>query len=1096
MKNKLIKESLSGAGYSVNGGRSQYSGSNGFGGGGNLAGHNSMYTYEIKPLNRTLEPKVDSVPTEIHITLGTYVKGKPFPYQNTKNSDEYVQGHVVAIEKPNEEVVAYIVLDEKTAIKVRLNPDDTTPVDNTEILDTNDLEIIRSKTNESIVNESSGGELTYVNTAWNKGRSTTFKFDTFKNPASIKQMKPDIKAIVDIEGNLYVVDDHFYLVHKDIIDHFKPMEPTLENSEWSRKEHCYENVICLQRFHNTNTFYLGELYSTRDGIGNWDTVDAVWDKLEAKNPQFKFIKESIADVELNESFKKGGNKIDSLGAGKLKLIEKWLFDNLGTTREDDIEIDDEYNINSSDSILLDGKFEGNLPEYIQFGIVGPWFSVSGNKMTSLRGCPKSVAGSFYCENNKLTSLEYAPKIITAGANFIYGLNKISENDILEYCKKYNFLRHDFRYNIKHADTNKIKNINKKYNKLDESFVKGDDKLVNLGIGKPQLIKKWLDDHYIKNYVIKDDYTIDVNDGVNLDQNLPDGLPNYINFNKTLFYYSVSGNKLTTLKGSPKICLGNFYCDHNELTSLDYASDLQDEGKLIYGGNQISEYSIEKYCKKFNCERWRIRRSENGNDSELEKYENRQLNLNESFIKNDDKLDTLGIGKRKLIEQWLSDHEFFDVYINDKLELEPHNAINWDFKLNGNFPDFIRFANGPRWFSIEGNGMTSLRGCPPKIYESFYCANNKLTSLEFAPEILNKTSSFYYGGNEISEDELLKYCKKYSFPRKNMRYVDGEDDTDLIKEDNTKYNKVNEFFTKSDNKLVNLGIGKRQLIQKWLEKNDLDKTCTIKDNLEIFTDQSINKDFRFDGNFPEYIQFADMDNWMSIAGNKMTTLRGCPRHINGNFYCEDNDLINLDFAPNILRTGIFVYGNVRLSEREILKYCERTGVPRENMRYVDRYNDSKQTIEDNKKLDGLYESLNEVLIGKVSSYNKKLDGGDLYMNPPSIKRFPIMSRAVTDKDGNFFIADSLNIIHGDIIDAIIKYELVSYPIEWDGKHSAYENVVCWMQYGKTNKFYLSESYDLEDKTSEQYVTDVIKPMTDIAQEKNPQYEFILKGIWSV
>jgi len=942
MKNKIIKESLSGAGYSVNGGRSQYSGSTGFGGGGNLAGTNSMYTYEIKPLNKTLEPKVDSTPVEIHITLGTYVKGKPFPFQNKKVKDEYVQGHVVAIEKPEDEIVAYVVLDEKTAMKVKLNPDDTTPVDNTEILDTNDLEIIRSKTNESFVNESSGGEIVYLNKAWNKGRSETYKFDTFKNPASVRNMKPDIKAIADIDGNLYVVDDNFYLTHKDIIDHFKPMEPTLANTDWSRKEHCYDNVICLQRLGKTNKFYLGELYSLRDGIGNWNMVDEVWDKLKTTNPQFKFFKESIADIELNESFKKGGDKIRNLGLGRLKMIEDWIFSVIGLTKKEDIEIDEDFNINSSDSLLLDGKFEGNLPEYIQFGVVGPWFSVSGNKMTSLRGCPKLVVGSFYCDNNDLTSLEYAPQISGHGADFVYGDNKISEKQIYEYCKKYSFSRRDFRYVAGWVDDNIIKANNSKYDNLYESFKKSDNKLTNLNVGKVQLIKTWLDDHNIVNYKINDDFSIDSSNPINLDQYLGGELPYYIQFNKCGGYFSVSANNLTTLKGCPKTCDGNFYCDHNKLTSLDYAPDIQEDNKngdslLVYGGNKISESSIEKYCKQFNIARWRIRQISVESDSELIKMENRQYDLNESFIKNEDKLKGLGIGKRELIEKWVGKIIIPSCVINDDLTLKGLTAINLDYTFEGNFPDYIQFDTVDKWFSVCGNKLTSLKGCPKKIGGNFYCDSNELTSLEYAP-IIFQGSSFTYGGNKISENEILKYCEKNNVPRENMKYLDDEIDSEEVKEYNRKFNKI-----------------------------------------EI-------------------------------------------------------DITN--------------------------------------------------------------ESLNEVMLGHITSYDKKLDGGDLYMNPPSIKRFPMMSRAVTDRDGNFYISDSIDIIHGDIIDGMIEKELVSYPIKWISDFSAYSNIVCWMRYQDTNKFYLSESYDLENKTTDEYVNTVIKPLMDLAKDKNPQYEFILKGIWSV
>ena len=50
---------------------------------------------------------------------------------------------------------------------------------------------------------------------------------------------------------------------------------------------------------------------------------------------------------------------------------------------------------------------------------------------------------------------------------------------------------------------------------------------NLGVGQEAQIKKWLDEHKIRNYTINDDLTIDVNGNVNLCYYKEEQLPDYI-----------------------------------------------------------------------------------------------------------------------------------------------------------------------------------------------------------------------------------------------------------------------------------------------------------------------------------------------------------------------------------------------------------------------------------------------------------------------------------------------------------------------------------------------------------------------------------------
>jgi hypothetical protein len=48
---------------------------------------------------------------------------------------------------------------------------------------------------------------------------------------------------------------------------------------------------------------------------------------------------------------------------------------------------------------------------LKFGSVSGNFDCTGNKLTSLEGCPDYIGGNFFCGSNDLTSLEYCPSVV-------------------------------------------------------------------------------------------------------------------------------------------------------------------------------------------------------------------------------------------------------------------------------------------------------------------------------------------------------------------------------------------------------------------------------------------------------------------------------------------------------------------------------------------------------------------------------------------------------------------------------------------------------------------------------------------------------------
>jgi hypothetical protein len=101
-----------------------------------------------------------------------------------------------------------------------------------------------------------------------------------------------------------------------------------------------------------------------------------------------------------------------------------------------------------------------------------------------------------------------------------------------------------------------------------TFKKSDNPLVSLSVGQRALITKWLYEMDVENYIINDDYTIDVKGNVSLSNKNLDRFPDYIKFDKVRGYFDCSNNQLVSLEGCPREVGGYFDCNNNQLVSLE------------------------------------------------------------------------------------------------------------------------------------------------------------------------------------------------------------------------------------------------------------------------------------------------------------------------------------------------------------------------------------------------------------------------------------------------------------------------------------------------------------------------------------------------
>ena len=77
-------------------------------------------------------------------------------------------------------------------------------------------------------------------------------------------------------------------------------------------------------------------------------------------------------------------------------------------------------IDVNGDINLHGDALSELP--LQFNVIYGNFYCSGNKLTTLKGCPKSVGDGFDCGGNNLTSLEGSPESV--GGHFNCQFNNL------------------------------------------------------------------------------------------------------------------------------------------------------------------------------------------------------------------------------------------------------------------------------------------------------------------------------------------------------------------------------------------------------------------------------------------------------------------------------------------------------------------------------------------------------------------------------------------------------------------------------------------------------------------------------------------------
>lgn len=169
----------------------------GFGGANNMGGPNMMYTYEIKPLNHSLEQRPTTADIEINeIKVGSMITGNPVK-SNANPGNTKIKGIVQQIVKTdNNSIKYYIVFDEATATSVKIEPLSAQLVVNAPMASYNSVETNRYRPRRSFVRES-----ICINETYDITEATTDVKDKVKNSRKLpKEMKEKIFPLIMKKG--------------------------------------------------------------------------------------------------------------------------------------------------------------------------------------------------------------------------------------------------------------------------------------------------------------------------------------------------------------------------------------------------------------------------------------------------------------------------------------------------------------------------------------------------------------------------------------------------------------------------------------------------------------------------------------------------------------------------------------------------------------------------------------------------------------------------------------------------------------------------------------------------------------------------------
>ena len=132
----------------------------------------------------------------------------------------------------------------------------------------------------------------------------------------------------------------------------------------------------------------------------------------------------------------------------------------------------------------------------------------------------------------------------------------------------------------------------------------------------------------------------------------------------------------------------------------------------------------------------------------------------NFKQHNNPLDSLDVGKRQLIKNWLDEMEVTNYTINDDFAIDVDGYVNLRNRNLVEFPEYIQFNEVAGFFDCSYNKLISLRGCPKIVHASFYCDHNNLDSLEGCPKTVKGDIYCYCNKKIFTEEDIKIFYEKY------------------------------------------------------------------------------------------------------------------------------------------------------------------------------------------------------------------------------------------------------------------------------------------------------------------------------------------------
>jgi hypothetical protein len=110
--------------------------------------------------------------------------------------------------------------------------------------------------------------------------------EIYKNPKSIKKFEANTRAIATKSGDIYVIDNGYNILHKDIVEYLD--KKTNEKIKYTKTAYLTEHIH-LMRYEQTDYFYLSDGYLDMDIEDDLSFFKETLSSVKQKNPKYTFL---------------------------------------------------------------------------------------------------------------------------------------------------------------------------------------------------------------------------------------------------------------------------------------------------------------------------------------------------------------------------------------------------------------------------------------------------------------------------------------------------------------------------------------------------------------------------------------------------------------------------------------------------------------------------------------------------------------------------------------------------------------------------------------------------------------------------------------